>query len=87
MQLGLIGLGRMGANMATRLAQAGHEIHVYDAHADTVRQLVAKGATGADSLEGLVRGLTAPCVDAPLNARDLSFGSGMWSGAFVCPAS
>ena len=60
MQLGLIGLGRMGANMATRLAQAGHEIHVYDAHADTVRQLVAKGATGADSLEGLVRGLTAP---------------------------
>jgi 6-phosphogluconate dehydrogenase len=60
MQLGLIGLGRMGANMATRLTRAGHEMHVYDTHADAVRELAAKGAKGADTLEKLVRGQTAP---------------------------
>ena len=60
MQLGLIGLGRMGANMATRLIRARHEVHVYDAHADAVRAQAAKGAKGADSLEGLVRALAAP---------------------------
>jgi 6-phosphogluconate dehydrogenase len=60
MQLGLIGLGRMGANMAMRLAGAGHELHVYDSHVDAVREVAAKGAAGADSLEGLVRSLAAP---------------------------
>ena len=60
MQLGLIGLGRMGANMATRLSRAKHEIHVYDTHADAVRELAAKGAKGSSSLEDLVHGLTAP---------------------------
>jgi 6-phosphogluconate dehydrogenase len=60
MQLGLIGLGRMGANMATRLVRGGHELHVYDSHADSVRDMTTKGAKGASSLETLVRGLTAP---------------------------
>jgi 6-phosphogluconate dehydrogenase len=60
MQLGLIGLGRMGANMATRLIRAGHEIHVYDAHADAVRELAAKDAKGSSSLEEMIRGLAAP---------------------------
>jgi 6-phosphogluconate dehydrogenase len=60
MQLGLIGLGRMGANMATRLIRAGHELHVYDAHADAVRDLAGKGAKGSSSLEDLIHGLTAP---------------------------
>jgi 6-phosphogluconate dehydrogenase len=60
MQLGLIGLGRMGANMATRLVKGGHELHVYDSHADAVRDMTTKGAKGANSLEALVRGMTAP---------------------------
>jgi 6-phosphogluconate dehydrogenase len=60
MQLGLIGLGRMGANMATRLIRSGHEIRVYDAHADAVKELAAKGAKGSSSLEDLLHGLTAP---------------------------
>jgi 6-phosphogluconate dehydrogenase len=60
MQLGLIGLGRMGANMATRLIRAGHEVHVYDAHADAVSELAAKGAKGSKSLEEMIQGLAAP---------------------------
>lgn len=60
MQLGMIGLGRMGANMVVRLIAAGHDLHVYDAHADEVRKLEAKGAKGSASLEDLVRNLSAP---------------------------
>ncbi|MBV8963776.1 MAG: decarboxylating 6-phosphogluconate dehydrogenase [Hyphomicrobiales bacterium] len=60
MQLGLIGLGRMGANMSTRLIRAGHEVRVYDTHAAAVKELVAKGAKGSSSLEDLLHGLTAP---------------------------
>ena len=60
MQLGLIGLGRMGANMTTRLVRAGHELHVYDAHADAVGELAAKGAKGSTSLEDLIHGLIPP---------------------------
>jgi 6-phosphogluconate dehydrogenase len=40
MQLSMIGLGRMDGNMATRLMRAGHECHVYDAHASTVNELL-----------------------------------------------
>src|SRR5215831_4111149 len=60
MQLGMIGLGRMGANMARRLMRGGHQCVVYDRSADTVKALAAEGATGSDSLAGLVAALSRP---------------------------
>lgn len=54
MQIGIIGLGRMGANMAKRLLRANHQCVVYDHNADHVRQLAAEGAVGAQSQEELV---------------------------------
>ena len=50
MQLGMIGLGRMGANIVRRLMKNGHTCVVYDTHPDAVAELVKDGATGADSL-------------------------------------
>ena len=55
MQLGMIGLGRMGGNMARRILQAGHQCVVYDLNPDNVRQLARQGATGAPSLEEFVK--------------------------------
>src|SRR5919202_1014658 len=60
MQLGMIGLGRMGSNMAMRLIRAGHECHVYDAHASAVSELVDKGAQGSTDLRSFVRSLSKP---------------------------
>jgi 6-phosphogluconate dehydrogenase len=60
MKLGMIGLGRMGANMVRRLMQAGHECVAYDATAASVDALVKEGAAGAYSLEQLVASLPAP---------------------------
>jgi 6-phosphogluconate dehydrogenase len=61
MQLGMVGLGRMGANMVRRLVREGHELVVYDVSADAVAALASEtGATGAASLEDLVSKLTAP---------------------------
>jgi 6-phosphogluconate dehydrogenase len=60
MQLGMVGLGRMGANIVRRLTRAGHECVVYDVDPDAVKQLAADGATGADSLDDLVAKLSAP---------------------------
>jgi 6-phosphogluconate dehydrogenase len=60
MQLGMIGLGRMGANMVERLMKAGHQCVVYDSHADTVQQSVAKGAKGTTSLPDFVNALSKP---------------------------
>ncbi len=60
MQLGMVGLGRMGANMTMRLLEAGHEIVVFDRNADAVAMSVKEGAIGADSLEDLASKLTAP---------------------------
>ena len=60
MQLGMIGLGRMGANMARRLMKADHECVVYDAHPETVQALVREGAIGSASLEAFVASLTQP---------------------------
>src|SRR5215216_4654001 len=54
MQVGMIGLGRMGANMVRRLMRAGHECVVYDVTADAVDQLASEGADGAPSLEDFV---------------------------------
>ena len=60
MQLGMIGLGRMGANMVRRLMRGGHECVVFDRSADAVKQMVGEGAKGTDSLQALVKSLSAP---------------------------
>lgn len=60
MQIGMIGLGRMGANMVERLLKAGHECVVFDVNADAVQQLALAGATGAHSLAELVQNLQPP---------------------------
>jgi 6-phosphogluconate dehydrogenase len=60
MQLGMIGLGRMGANMVRRLAKAGHDCVVYDVHAEAVQTLAREGATGAASLAAFVKALSRP---------------------------
>jgi 6-phosphogluconate dehydrogenase len=60
MQLGMIGLGRMGANMVRRLMQGGQECVVFDTHPDSVSKLAGDGATGSDSLEDFIKKLTAP---------------------------
>jgi len=60
MQLGMIGLGRMGANMVRRLQKKGHQCVVYDRSADSVRQLAGEGATGSTSLDDFVAKLTKP---------------------------
>jgi 6-phosphogluconate dehydrogenase len=62
MQLGMIGLGRMGANMVRRLLGRGHECVVYDLSAQAVADLVADGATGAGSLAEFVASLERPRV-------------------------
>jgi 6-phosphogluconate dehydrogenase len=60
MQLGMVGLGRMGANMVRRLMRAGHQCVVFDLSADNMRQLASEGATGATSLDEFVHTLTGP---------------------------
>jgi 6-phosphogluconate dehydrogenase len=60
MQLGMIGLGRMGANMVRRLERAGHKCVVYDRSMETVRQLAGEGATGASSLDDFIQKLQKP---------------------------
>ena len=60
MQIGMIGLGRMGANMAQRLMKAGHECVVFDINAAAVATLSAQGAVGAHSLEDLAARLAKP---------------------------
>jgi 6-phosphogluconate dehydrogenase len=60
MQLGMIGLGRMGANMVLRLIKAGHDLHVHDPRAAAMHDLEAHGATGSTDLATFVRGLKPP---------------------------
>jgi 6-phosphogluconate dehydrogenase len=60
MQLGMIGLGRMGANLVRRLERAGHQCVVYDRNQAAVTQLEGEGPVGAASLEDLVAKLSAP---------------------------
>ena len=60
MQLGMIGLGRMGANMARRLIKAGHEMVVFDMHAEAVQGMAGEGAVGSASLAELVAKLEKP---------------------------
>jgi 6-phosphogluconate dehydrogenase len=60
MQLGVVGLGRMGGNIAQRLMRHGHSCVVYDKSADAVASIAGKGATGSRSLKELVAKLAAP---------------------------
>jgi 6-phosphogluconate dehydrogenase len=62
MQVGMIGLGRMGANMVRRLMRGGHACVVYDRAQEAVQALVREGATGATSLDELVDRLERPRV-------------------------
>jgi 6-phosphogluconate dehydrogenase len=60
MQLGLVGLGKMGANMTRRLLNDGHQIVVTDLNPEAVKEMQSAGAVGAESLETLVAQLEAP---------------------------
>ena len=60
MQLGMVGLGRMGANLVRRLMRDGHECVVFDVSADAVKLLETEGATGATSLEDFAAKLSKP---------------------------
>ena len=73
MQLGMIGLGKMGANMVRRLMKSGHHCVVYDHSQDSVKALAGEGATGVSSLEDLISKLDAPravWVMVPCRSRD-----------------
>ena len=74
MQLGMVGLGRMGANLTRRLMRGGHEVVVYDVNADAVRQLEGEGV----DRDGLARGLREQALEA---ARGLGDGAGRVRGA------
>src|SRR5437667_11755727 len=60
MQLGMIGLGRMGANMVRRLMRAGHQCVVFDMNPENVKSLASEGAVGAASLEEFISKLNPP---------------------------
>ena len=60
MQLGMVGLGRMGANLVRRLMRDGHRCVVYDVNAEVVKELAGEGATGSSSLEDFVAKLEKP---------------------------
>ncbi len=60
MQLGMVGLGRMGANMTRRMMRGGHELVVSDLSPDTVKQLAGEGAVASASLDDFVKKLKAP---------------------------
>ena len=65
MQLGMIGLGRIGANIVRRLQRAGHECVVFDRNPVSVNQLAGEGATGAASLDDFVEKLSRPRAAGP----------------------
>ena len=62
MQMGMVGLGRMGASMVRRLMRGGHECVVYDVNADAVARLVKDGARGTSSLDAFATALKKPRV-------------------------
>ena len=62
MELGMVGLGRMGANMAERLVKGGHKVSGFDPNADARKAAEANGIAPAASLEALVKALPAPRV-------------------------
>lgn len=62
MQIGMVGLGKMGGNMTSRLLKGGHEVVVIDHNEDAINKAEAEGADGADSLEELVGKLKTPRI-------------------------
>ncbi len=62
MQIGMIGLGRMGSNMVRRLMRGGHQCVVYNRHAEAVEQLNSEGAVGTNSLDDFVARIHSPRV-------------------------
>ena len=73
MQIGMIGLGRMGANMVRRLLRGGHACVVHDVSGDAVQTLVREGASGATALDAFVQQLANPrvvCLMIPAGAVD-----------------
>src|SRR5690348_8339892 len=60
MQLGIVGLGRMGGNIARRLARAGHQCVVFDQDAAAVKTLADEGVSGANALAELVKQISKP---------------------------
>ena len=60
MQIALVGLGRMGLNMARRLLRGGHRVAGYNRTYARTQELMAEGAAGAETLEALVAALTPP---------------------------
>lgn len=62
MQLGMIGLGRMGANMVRRLMRGGHECFVFDLNAESVKQMEGEGAQGARTIKELIEKMQKPCA-------------------------
>ena len=62
MKLAMIGLGRMGGNMAARLVERGHDVVAYDRSSEAVQQSVASGATGARSLREVAGALRSPRI-------------------------
>ena len=75
MQIGMIGLGRMGANMARRLMGDGHQLVVYDRSPEAVAALVAEGAAGAATLKAFVERCQPPrvvCLMVPAGVVDSS---------------
>jgi 6-phosphogluconate dehydrogenase len=60
MELGIVGLGRMGANMARRLMRDGHQIVAYDVDPEAVAALAGEGAQGASSIQDMVSAMSAP---------------------------
>ncbi|HEX5328128.1 MAG TPA: decarboxylating 6-phosphogluconate dehydrogenase [Acetobacteraceae bacterium] len=78
MQLGMIGLGRMGGNMVVRLIRAGHDCHVFDSHPSAVKDLVDKGAKGSTDLRAFIESLAKPravWLMVPAGAVDAVLGS------------
>ena len=62
MELGMVGLGRMGANMTERLLRGAHRVITYDRSAEAIQRVVDKGAVGAKSLDEIVKQLSAPKI-------------------------
>ena len=92
MQIGFVGLGKMGLNMVTRLVRGGHEVVVYDRSADAVRRGEAAGARGVATLDALVSALTPPRavtlknrLPVSQNGRNFGLAGPTRSRRFGCP--